>query len=88
MVLDGSSALFAANDFDRFASRQGIPHVNKQPWFEFTGYESELKTLSADKDVEAFLYEKDLLWKFTPIGAPHFNGYVELQIGILKSVMH
>ena len=54
----------------------------------FTGYESELKTLSVDQDVEAFLYEKDLLWKFTPIGGPHLNGYVELQIGILKSVMH
>ena len=87
MVPDASSASFA-NAFDRFASRRGVPHMLiSDRGSNFTGYESELMALAADQAVEAFLYEKGLIWKFTPVGAPHFNGYVERQIGILKSVM-
>ena len=37
--------------------------------------------------VESFLLDKGIQWQFTPIGAPHFNGFVERQIGILKTVI-
>ena len=87
MVPDASSSSFA-NAFDRFTSRRGVPHMLiSDHGSNFKGYESDLKALAADHALETFLYEKGLLWRFTPIGAPHFNGFVERQIGILKAVM-
>ena len=55
--------------------------------WDFKGYYKELKALSEDPALESFLYENGLLWRWTPIGAPHFNGYVEQQLAILKSVI-
>ena len=33
------------------------------------------------------LSDKGISWKYTPIGDPHFNGYCERHLGILKSIM-
>ena len=77
MLPDASSSSFA-NAFDRFVSRRGMPAVLiSDHGSNFKGFESELKQLSEDPALESFLYEKGLLWRWTPIGAPHFNGYIE-----------
>ena len=87
MLPDASSSSFA-NAFDRFVSRRGMPAVLiSDHGSNFKGFESELKQLSEDPALESFLYEKGLLWRWTPIGAPHMNGYVERHLAILKSVI-
>ena len=87
MTPDASSSAFA-NAFDRFTSRRGVPHMLvSDHGSNFKGYENELKALADDQAMESFLFEKGIVWKFTPIGAPHFNGFIERQIGILKSVI-
>ena len=87
MVPDASSASFA-NAFDRFCSRRGIPSMLlSDHGSNFRGYESELKALAFDLSLENHMFSKGIVWRWTPVGAPHFNGYVERQIGIIKSIM-
>ena len=87
MTDDASSSSFA-NAFDRFTSRRGVPHLLvSDHGANFTGYSSELQSLAEDSTLESFLFQKGIQWKFTPIGAPHFNGYCERSISLLKSVI-
>ena len=87
MLPDASSSSFA-NAFDRFVSRRGLPGaLISDHGSNFKGYEAELKQIANDPALESYLYEKGLIWRFTPINAPHFNGYVERQLAILKSVI-
>ena len=87
MLPDASSSSFA-NAFDRFISRRGLPiMLISDHGSNFKGYETELRSLCDDPALESFLYEKGMIWRWTPIGAPHMNGYVERQLAILKSVI-
>ena len=52
----------------------------------FQGFQNELKVL-LNKVVQHFLEDRGISWKNTPIGDPHFNGYCERHLGILKSIM-
>ena len=87
LVPDASASSFA-NAFSRFTSRFGVPKlILSDHGTNFSGFQSELHKLAFDPSVEELLYSKGVEWRFSPIGAPHFNGYVERQIGILKSVI-
>ena len=87
MAPDASSISFA-NAFNRFTSRRGVPHMLiSDHGSNFRGYEKELKSLAQDSFLENFVFQKGIVWKWTPIGCPHMNGYVERQIGIIKLVM-
>ena len=87
MAPDASSESFA-NAFTRFSSRRGVPcMLISDHGSNFKGYEKELKSLAHDSFLENFMFQKGVVWKWTPIGSPHFNGYVERSIGIIKSVI-
>ena len=87
MAPDASSESFA-NAFTRFISRRGVPSMLiSDHGSNFKGYEKELKALAHDSFLENFMFQKGIVWKWTPIGSPHFNGYVERAIGIIKSVI-
>ena len=86
MSMDASSESFA-NSFDRFTSRRGVPSmVISDHGSNFQGYQKELPSLN-NKVVQNFLEAKGISWRNTPMGDPHFNGYCERHLGILKSIM-
>ena len=86
MSMDASSEAFA-NSFERFCARKGIPGlVISDHGSNFQGYQKELSTLS-NKVVQNFLEVRGISWRNTPIGDPHFNGYCERHLGIIKSIM-
>ena len=87
MVPDASSESFA-NALERFAARRGIPvRLVSDQGSNFKGYNLELKKIADENIVHNYLTDKGILWKWTPIGDPHFNGYCERHLGILKCIM-
>ena len=86
LSIDASSEAFA-NSFERFCARKGVPAlVISDHGSNFRGFQNDLLVLS-NKVVKDFLNDKGISWKNTPIGDPHFNGYCERHLGILKSIM-
>ena len=50
-------------------------------------FNNELQLTSGEITKNRFLVDKKISWEFLPIGYPHFNGYCERALGILKSIM-
>ena len=87
IAMDASSQAFA-NTFERFCSRRGVPKtVISDQGSNFKGYNQELKQISEEITKNRFLLDKGVTWLFTPINDPHFNGYCERHLGILKQIM-
>ena len=53
----------------------------------FKAYNNELQIISGEITKNRFLSDKGVNWTFCPIGDPHFNGYCERHLGILKTIM-
>ena len=87
MAVDASSQAFA-NAFERFCARRGVPsQIVSDQGSNFKGYHAELIKISKELTVNKFVSTIGISWKWTPIGDPHFNGYCERHLGILKSIM-
>ena len=83
-----ASAEAFANSFERFCSKNGVPEkIISDQGSNFKAYNNELKLISGEITKNKFLADKGVSWVFCPIGDPHFNGYCERHLGILKSIM-
>ena len=87
MIPDASSDSFS-NAFKRFTARRGVPkRLISDQGSNFKGFNKELKSIADNSITLNYLSDTDIEWKWTPIGDPHFNGFVERHLGILKSIM-
>ena len=87
MTPDASSESFS-KAFQRFTARRGVPkRLVSDQGSNFKGFNKELKLIADSSIVHNYLTDTGIEWKWIPIGDPHFNGYVERHLGILKSVM-
>ena len=87
MTPDASSESFS-RAFQRFTARRGVPKiVVSDQGSNFKGFNKELKEIAESSIIYNYLTESGIDWKWTPIGDPHFNGYVERSLSILKSIM-
>ena len=87
MTPDASSESFS-KAFQRFTARRGVPRrVVSDQGSNFKGYNNELKSIADSSIMYNYLTDTGIEWKWTPIGDPHFNGYVERHLGILKSII-
>ena len=87
IVPDASTEAFA-NALDRFISRKGAPKlIISDQGSNFKGFSHELQEISNNIIIKDALKVKGMEWHWTPVGGPHFNGLVERQIGIIKSVI-
>ena len=85
--MDASAQAFA-NSFERFCSKNGVPEkIVSDQGSNFKAFNNELKVISGEITKYKFLSDKGVSWVFCPIGDPHFNGYCERHLGILKSIM-
>ena len=83
-----ASAEAFANSFERFCSKNGVPEkIISDQGSNFRAFNNELKIISGEITKNKFLADKGVSWVFCPIGDPHFNGYCERHLGILKSIM-
>ena len=87
VVPDVSASSFL-NALRKFAARRGMCRVI------FSDNASNLKMtsklisqLSKYKEVQQFLAENDCKWKFIPAKSPHFGGFYERFIGVVKSCL-
>ena len=86
IAIDASAEAFA-NSFQRFCSFHGVPDkIISDHGSNFKAYDNQLKLINATKE-NSFLVDKEIEWVFCPIGDPHFNGFCERHLGILKSIM-
>ena len=77
-----------ANSFERFCSKNGVPEkILSDHGSNFVAFNNELQLTSREITKNRFLVDKKISWEFLPIGDPHFNGYCERALGILKSIM-
>ena len=87
MIGDASSEAFY-QAFQRFTAHRGIPkRIVSDQGSNFKGFNKELKSLSESAVVNNHFKDTGIEWIWTPIGDPHFNGYVERHLGILKNIM-
>ena len=87
IAMDASAEAFA-NSFERFCSKNGVPNkIISDQGSSFKAFNNELKIISGEITKNRFLSDKGVSWVFCPIGDPHFNGYCERHLGILKSIM-
>ena len=87
MTPDASSESFS-KAFQRFTARRGVPkRLVSDQGSNFKGFNKELKLIADSSIVHNYLTDTGIEWKWIPIGDPHFNGYVERHLGILKSIM-
>ena len=83
-----ASAEAFANSFERFCSKNGVPErILSDQGSNFKAYSNDLNTASREITINRYLVGKKITWEFLPIGDPHFNGYCERSLGILKSIM-
>ena len=92
LVTDLTSEAFIAC-LKRFISRRGLPSlIWSDNGTNFTGAARELKELyqflkqpSTQNDVNHYLSDKKITWKFIPQHAPHFGGIWEAAIKSMKT---
>ena len=87
MAMQASVEAFA-NSFERFCAKNGVPEkLLSDHGSNFMAFSKELQMNPGEISLSRYLVEKKISWEFLPIGDPHFNGYCERALGILKSVM-
>ena len=87
IAMNASAEAFA-NSFERFCSKNGVPEkIISDQGSNFKAYNNELQIISGEITKNRFLSDKGVTWTFCPIGDPHFNGYCERHLGILKTIM-
>ena len=86
--LDTESCLAAVT---RFIARRGYPHtISSDNGANFLGAANELKSFMNEWEkpkIESDLAQKQIVWKFNPPGAPHFDGIWERLVQSCKKIM-
>ena len=83
-----ASAEAFANAFERFCAKNGVPEkLLSDHGSNFMAFSKELNMNPGEISLNRYLVNKKICWEFLPIGDPHFNGYCERALGVLKSIM-
>ena len=87
MVQDATSESFAEG-IERFMHRRGVPKLFiSDQGSNFKGYNTELKKYSDQMTCMNSFKDNGIKWKWTPISGPHFNGYCERHLGLIKTII-
>ena len=87
-LMDNATSESFAEAVERFMHICGVPStfVSDQG-SNFRGYSAELKKFSNLITTHDAFKTHGISWKWVPIGAPHFNGFVERQLGMIKAII-
>ena len=87
-VVESASAESFAEAVERFMAFRGVPiRFFSDNGSNFRGYFPELKKLSDLITRKDNLVQQGIEWKWTPSLAPHFNGFCERSIGLIKGII-
>ena len=87
-VTESASAESFAEAVERFMACRGVPlRFFSDNGSNFRGYFPELKKLSDIITKKDNLVQQGIEWKWTPSLAPHFNGFCERSISLIKGII-
>ena len=86
--MDNATSESFAEAVERFMHICGVPSTFVSEYgSNFRGYSAELKKFSNLITTHDAFKTHGISWKWVPIGAPHFNGFVERQLGMIKAII-
>ena len=87
-VIDSASAEVFSHAVERFMAHRGVPlQFFSDNGSNMKGYFPELKELSNYITKEGSEIQKGINWIWTPSLAPHFNGFCERSVGLIKGII-
>ena len=87
-VIDSASAEVFSQAVERFMAHRGVPlQFFSDNGSNMKGYFPELKELSNYITKEGSEIQQGINWIWTPSLAPHFNGFCERSVGLIKGII-